>query len=159
MFLSHQEEPIEIKTKGGITRKFKLVEHTCEEIDAYIEATASNYDSAIEEMRLAQRSLEYGKNVDAEVLFAVKQRVAEHSSNIIAELLNDDDGNGKVTGEWVRKNTTRKMREKILDKQNELDGIETVQDQSFLIERGALIAALQVRQAMLQKEQEQKQES
>ena len=151
MFLNHEEELVEIKTKGGITRKFKLIEHTCEELDAYIELTASKYDEAIEQMRIAQRSLNFGQTVDAKTLFEVKEQIAEHSADIVASLLKDFDGSGSVTASWIRKNTTRKMREKIMNKQNEIDGIETVQDQSFLIERGALIAAIQVRQASLQK--------
>jgi len=151
MFLNHEEEEVEIKTRHGVTRKFKLVEHTCEELDSYIELTASKYDDAIEQMRIAQRSLQYGQTVDSQILFDVKEQIAEHSADIVANLLKDFDGGGPVTASWIRKNTTRKMREKIMNKQNEIDGIETVQDQSFLIERGALIAAIQVRQASLQK--------
>lgn len=151
MFLAHEEEPVEIKTKDGIVRKFKLVEHTGEELDTYIELTASKYDDAIEQMRTAQRALNFGQTVDAQVLFDVKEQIAEHSADIVANLLKDADGGGSVNASWIRRNTTRKMREKIMNKQNEIDGIETVQDQSFLIERGALIAAIQVRQASLQK--------
>lgn len=151
MFLNHNEEPVEIKIKCGSTRKFKLVEHTGNELDRYIEKTASKYDEAIEQMRIAQRSIQYGQEIDESVLMKVKDQVAEESASIIAELLIPDDGNERVDGDWVRRNTTRRMREQILLKQNELDGIETIQEQSFLIERGALIAALQVRQARQQK--------
>jgi len=154
MFLSHEEEQVEIKTKSGSTRKFKLIEHTGDELDKYIEQTASRYDEAIETMQLAQKKLQYGQKLDSQLLFKIKEEIAEQSADLIASLLHPDDGLDPVNAAWVRKNTTRRWREKILDRQNELDGLETIKDQAFLIERGALIAALQVRQAMLQQEKE-----
>ena len=134
--------------KGGTKRTFLLIEHTGEELDQYIEETSKVYDRAIENLRESQRAINFGHVPDpqeaADLLYKVKEEVAEHSAELIVSLLHPTDGLVSIDSQWIRKNTTRRTREKILNAQNELDGIETVQDQSFLIERQAQLTALQI---------------
>lgn len=141
MILEPAVEPVEFKAKGtGEVRKFTLMEHTGKELDQYIIDSSEIYDTALEKLR----DLGDNSNLTADVLVQIKNEIAEHSSGLIAKLLLPDGGHS-INAEWVYHNLTRRQRGMILDKQNDLNGIETVKDQGFLIERLALTNSLAIR--------------
>lgn len=136
MELSFNRENLEIQTRSGV-RKFYLQEHTNEEFDEYLEKSSIVLDRAIAKLRDMSKEFGKGNPVDPEELHLLKKAVAESSSSLVAELLHPDDQPNPlppVTAEWVRGNLSWRMRESIINKQNELDGVETVKDQSFLVE-------------------------
>lgn len=136
MELSFNRENLEIQTRSGV-RRFYLQEHTNEEFDEYLEKSSIVLDRAIAKLRDMSKEFSSGNHVDPEELHLLKKAVAESSSSLVAELLHPDDQPNPlppVTAEWVRGNLSWRMRESIINKQNELDGVETVKDQSFLVE-------------------------
>lgn len=143
MDFSFAEEPVKIKTKDGV-REFKLVEHTTDEFELYLESISITFDRAISKLGEVNKQLVAGQKVlgesDMQEIKDLKEVVAKASSEIVAKLLHPADELPKVSSAWVRANLSWKMREQIMDKQNELDGVETVQDQSFLVEKSLMMS-------------------
>lgn len=136
MDLSFNREKIELATRSG-KRTFYLEEHTNEEFDVYLEESSIVLDRAIARLREISDSLSDGNKPDPEELNFLKAAVAETSSALVAKLLHPADEPAAlppVDAKWVRANLSWRMRESIINKQNELDGVETVKDQSFLVE-------------------------
>ena len=160
MLLEIGQEPITWQSRDKTQkRSFILVEHTSEELESYQEKQATKYDSALELLRKTSIDLQYGR-VDQshgdqvlDSLRSIKDHVAENSASLIAELLHPTDGESPVDERWVRRNMTRRQREQILDKQDELDGVERIKEQSFLIERSITLTIVQVTQAIAQQAQ------
>lgn len=164
--LGFEERLVEIKTPNGV-RTFRLQEHTCEQTDQWIMDNSVTYEQAREQLQVLQMDLkrnqdhfeDYYQNPDQppplfqfsmteEQLEIVRQEIAEHSSNVLARCLLPADNLQPVDGKWVRDNLTRKTRERLIQIQNELNGLEEIKsDHGFLLERGILIAKIQISQA------------
>jgi len=153
MKLEFNFEPVEITPKGSKTSmKFRLEEHTSEEFDVYMERSSLAADRAISELNLVNdkiRSKDY-QNLDPEKFKELQAVLEDSSLELVASILIPEAGGSRVDSAWVKKNLSWPMREAILNKQNELDGVEKVKDQSFLVQKALRANYLYTKQALEQ---------
>lgn len=144
MEFSFNQEEVVIKTKQG-TRTFRLEEHSNEAFDQYLEQNAILFDRAISKLRDVDRKK---SAADPDELEAIRMEVTNKSAEMVAQLLIPVDPQTPIDAAWARQNLSWRMREAIINKQNDLDGVEVVKDQSFLVTRALATNIYSIRMQM-----------